>query len=211
MFISWVGQNPFFSCICFKWIQQFCWTQSELLTWVFCYRRDKCPVSFSTDTVKKQSKYLGLSASERSESEDKKTSVSFQAAPLIQEPESTAVLSSAISKQPFIIPARGIRWRAGAYKLLLLDHGQLSYAKQGRLGGVLVFKHLLATEQVNIFTRNMTQKNWANQDSWGMSRLKLVKSYTFESHCKITAHFSLIKVLTCQEWYYAMAAFPNSQ
>lgn len=143
--------------------------------------------------MKKQSKYLRLSASEHSQSEDKKTSVSFQAAPLIQEPESTAVLSRGISKQPLIIPARGIRGRAETHMVLLVDHGQLSYAKQGSMRGILVFKHLLATGQVNIFTRSMTQKNWANQDSRGMFRFKLVKSYTFEIHCKITAHFSLIK------------------
>ena len=53
-----------FSCICFKWIHQLCWTQSELLPWAFCCRSDTCPVSFSSDTVKKQPKYLRLSTSE---------------------------------------------------------------------------------------------------------------------------------------------------
>lgn len=116
--------------------------------------------------MKKQPKYLRLSTSERSEFEDKKTSVSFQAAPLIQEPESTGVLCM----QPWIIPACGIRWRAGAYQLELLDPGQPSSAKQDSTGGTLVFKHLLAAEQVNSFTRSVTQKNWAKQGSLDISR-----------------------------------------
>lgn len=63
----------------------------------------------------------------------------------------------------------------------------------------MVFKHLLAIEQVNSFTRSATQKNWAKQDNLHIYGFKLVKSYTLEIHCKFTARFSLIKVLTSQE------------
>lgn len=100
------------------------------------------------------------------------------------------MLSRGISKQLWIVPACGIRRRAGAYRLELPDPGQPSYAKQDSMGGVLVFKHLLATEQVNSFTRSAAQKNWAKQDSLDISRFKLVKSYTSEIHCKITTHFN---------------------
>ena len=110
------------------------------------------------------------------EFENKKTSVSFQAAPLIQEPASTGMLSRGISKQPWIVPAYRIRWRAGAYQLELLDPGQPSYAKQDSTGGILVFKHLLVIEQVNSFTRSVTPKSWAKQDSLDISRFKLVKN-----------------------------------
>lgn len=132
--------------------------------------------------------------------------VSFQAAPLILESESTGILSRGIYKPPWIVPA-WIRWRAGIYHLELLNPGQPSYTEQDSMGGILLFKHFLATS----FTRTKKQKNWAKQDGLDMSRFKIVKFYTFEIHRKSTIRFRLIKELTSKKWYYAMAAFPSNQ
>lgn len=112
-FISWVGlQNPIFFFICFKWMHQFCWTQSELWTWAFCCRSAFCWYTANFFLFRHCEEAIQIPKAECKWMQwiwRQNVPVSFQAAPLIQG------LSRGIYKPPWIVPASGIKWRVGTY------------------------------------------------------------------------------------------------